>query len=176
MKKLFLIFPLLVIISFTNCKKSKGPASVPSVQQDNGADSLLDMSVLINGVVWQTDSAFSYKIRQSGNDSNLVSLMIQATNKSTDTPVKTSTIVININNYTGPNTYVINPPAVSVVYYQGTTRFPSLPSATFNVTVVSDTGQLLRGTFSFDAFDVLSTSPTPPPIKFRSGTFTVALP
>jgi hypothetical protein len=162
MKKLFFIAALFTI-AFTDCKKAKGPASVPSVQLNNGLDSLRYLSCLVNGRDWKTDSAFSYKVKQSGNDSGIINLMIEATLPSHDTATSASTILININNYTGPTIYYVNPPINSITYYQGTMRHLAT-SGTFRV--ISDTGQILIGTFSFAADTV----------KVTNGNFQVTLP
>lgn len=162
MKKLFFIIPVLVFASFISCKKAKGPASVPSIQPNNGINSLLNMSAIINKQMWETDSAYSYKVKQSGNDSGIVNLMVIATRKK-DSIHNTSTIVININDYTGPTTYAVDPPTYAITYYDGKIRHYA---TTGRFTVLSDTGQMLKGIFNFVADS----------IKVDAGSFTVALP
>jgi hypothetical protein len=103
----FLLILVLMFVGIAACKKNKGPASVPSAQPDNGVDSLLSMTAVINGVDWKTDSAYSYKIKNSGNDSGVINLMIVATQTKNDT---VSTITFNLTDYTGIKDYAIDPP------------------------------------------------------------------
>jgi hypothetical protein len=160
MNRLLFVLCCLLGLTFANCRKTKGPASVPSVQPNNGVDSLINMSALVNTRQWQTDSAYSYKVKNSANDSTVINLLIVATQWG---PSDTSTITININNYTGPATYNVNPPINAIYYYARNVRHIAT-SGSFKVE--SDTGQLLRGTFSFVADS----------IKVTNGSYKVALP
>ncbi len=149
-----------MIVAGSACKKNKGLQNVDSIQQDNSIDSLLLMTATINGKPWQTDSAYSYKVKNSGNDTGSINLMISATRIKNDTA---STIVFNITGFKGVQEYAINPPTNTATYYAGTQRH----FATSGVfTVKTDTGNVLKGTFSFTA-DTISVT---------SGTFSVALP
>ncbi len=152
MKRLFVSIIILLCIAFAACKKASGPADGNSVQPNNNLDSTVSVSAVINGAQWQTDSAFGDIVKPSGNDSTLVGLMITATRIINDSGSavanSSSTIVFNITNYTGPNTYTINPPINTATYYVGTNRhFAS--SGKFIVT--ADTAYSLKGTFSFVA-------------------------
>ncbi len=127
------------------CKKAKGPANGNSVQPNNNLDSTVGMTATINGRDWKSDSAYGYFVLKSGNDSSNVNLMITATQKLNDTA---RTITFNINNYTGPNSYTINPPFNTATYYVGNFRHFSDSGI---VIVASDTAYGLRGTFYFKA-------------------------
>src|SRR4051794_18010848 len=107
MKRLVLAAVVLLFLIGNACKKAKGPANGKSVQPNNSLDTNVSISATINGIKWQTDSAFGYFVKTSGNDSGVVNLMITATKKLNNSP---TTITMNIYNYTGPNTYMINPP------------------------------------------------------------------
>ena len=144
---------------FIACKKTKGPANGKSVQPNNNLDSTVSMSALINGINWQTDSAFGYNVKHSGNDSGMVNLMITATNKNKGV----STITINITNYNGPNTYAVNPPLNTATYYIGNYRHYASHG---QIIIGSDTAYALKGTFTFIADT----------ITVANGVFNVALP
>ena len=120
------------------------------------------MAASINGAQWHSDSAaaFGYFIQQSGNDSGITNLMVTATQKLNNS---TQTITFNISNYTGPNTYTINPPYNTAAYYINNIRHYA---DTGVFTITRNTGFSLLGTFSFraDTFTVVS------------GSFDVALP
>ncbi len=159
MKRLLFILVLLVI-GVTSCKKNKGPKDVQSAQPDNGIDSILTMKALINGVDWSTDSAYSYKVKNSGNDTGIINLMVIATQNRNDT---VSTITFTITGYEGVKEYIINPPTNTATYYSGNQRHYAT-SGSFDVK--SDSGNILSGTFNFVADTIAATK----------GTFKVALP
>ncbi len=150
----------LVFLAFAACKKAKGPANGNSVQPNNNLDSTVSVTALVNGVKWQADSAFGYFVKTSANDSGTVKLMIVATKKS-KTNVTTFNLILN--NYTGPNTYQINPPVNSATYYVGTARHWAILG---KVVITSDTLYALKGTFNFVADS----------ISVTSGVFNVASP
>jgi hypothetical protein len=159
MKRIALIAFALLFIVFAACKKTSGPADGNSVQPNNNLDSLVSMSATINGTLWQTDSAFGYKVRSSANDSTVVNLIITAVRKDNGNP---STITFNIVHYNGLAKYTIAPPAVTATYYIGTERH----FATYgDINVVSNSNYSLIGNFYFvaDGFSV-------------NGDFNVALP
>ncbi len=159
MRKL-LLFGLLFIALALGCRKAKGPSNTKSAQPDNSIDSLLNMTADVNGVRWETDSAYSYRVKSSGNDSNLINLMVIATNKN-DSP--TTTMKVNISNFTGVGNYAILPPANTITFYLGSIRH----FATSGVfTVIKDTGGVMSGTYNFIADTIIVTN----------GTFTLALP
>ena len=160
MKRPFVIISVILCITFAACSKNKGPANGKSVQPNNNLDSLVSMSALINGHSWQTDSAFGSYVHHSGNDSGVVNLMITATRKKNDS---VSTIVFNITNFSGINTYTINPPLNTATYYLGNIRYYATSGA---IIVTNDSGSSLLGSFHFIA-DTISVA---------NGTFNVSLP
>src|ERR1019366_580119 len=125
-------------------KKVKGPTNGNSVQPNNNLDSTVSMSAMINGINWQTDSAFGYNVKHAGNDSGGVNLLITATNKNHGV----SSITINITNYSGPNTYPVNPPLNTASYYLGNFRHYATHG---QIIVKSDSAYAIRGTFTFIA-------------------------
>lgn len=160
MKKLFLFGLLFSFVLAVGCRKTKGPLNTKSAQPDTSIDSLLNMTAEINGVRWETDSAYSYRVKSSGNDSNLINLMVIANKTSNGI---TSTMKFNISNFTGIGNYPILPPANTITYYYGSIRH----FATSGVfTVIKDSGGVMSGTFNYVA-DTLSVT---------NGTFTLALP
>ena len=160
MNRLFLIIPVSVCLAFPACKKVHGPANDKSVQQNNNLDSLVAVDARVNGRLWHADTAYGYFVRYSGNDTGLKSLLISATQKLNDS---LTTITFNISNYTGPNTYVIDPPVNTAAYYMGNFRNFAL---TGTIKISSDTAYALIGTFSFTADTFTITN----------GEFNVALP
>jgi hypothetical protein len=160
MKRLIIAIPVILLCSFFACKKVKGPANGNSVQPNNHLDSTVAVSASINGAPWQTDSAFGYSIKYSGNDSGVSNLMITATNYRNH---PATTMTFNITNYSGLNVYPVNPPFNTAAYYVGNIRYFATKGT---ITVTSDTAYALKGTFSFTA-DTLTIS---------SGVFNVAIP
>lgn len=160
MNRLLLIALSFFVLGIGACKKTKGPDTVKSAQQDNSIDSMLLMTALIDGREWLTDSAYSYKVRSSGNDTGTYNLMISATRIKNDSA---STITFNISGYTGKGNYSINPPYNTATYYSGNQRHFAT-SGLF--TVLTDTGGVLAGTFRFTADTII----------VMNGTFNVALP
>lgn len=156
----FLFVLLFALAGIAGCRKTKGPASVNSVQPDNSIDSLLNMTALVNGVKWQTDSAYSYKVKNSGNDSGIINLMVVATQTKNSIP---STITFNISDFKGVGEYVLNPPLNTATYYSANRRFYAT-AGMFNVK--KDSGGILIGVFNFSA-DTITVS---------NGTYIVALP
>ncbi len=155
-----LLFCLFFFALAQGCRKAKGPSNTKSAQPDNSIDSLLNMTADINGVRWETDSAYSYRVKSSGNDSNLINLMVIATKKNDSV---TSTMKFNISNFTGVGNYSILPPANTITYYLGSIRY----FATSGVfTVIKDSGGVMSGTYNFIADTIVVTN----------GTFTLALP
>ena len=155
MKKLGIVSVLLLIFAMSNCTKAAGPANGKSVQQNNHLDSTVSISADINGGKWQTDSVFGYNITSSGNDSTKVNLEIIATDKGTS-----SSLIFYITNFTGANTYIINPPYNSITYYTGSIRhiatFGQIDVKVNRIVVGKDTAYSLTGTFNFvaDTFSV----------------------
>jgi len=141
----------LLVISSLACKKTKGPADVKSAQQDNSLDSPTLMSATVNGVGWKTDSAFSYRVNTSTNDTETVNLMVSATNYGGSSP---TTIVIHISGYQGVRSYAIEPPENNATYYANNRRFYAT-SGSFNV--LKDSANIITGTFSFIADTVVVT-------------------
>jgi len=160
MKRLFVVGIVLLFVAAGACKKAKGPANGKSVQPNNNLDSNVLMTAVINAVKWRSDSAFGYLVKTSGNDSGRANLMITATQKSTNNP---TTITLIINNFTGPNTYSINPPVNTATYYIGNNRHYAILG---KVIITSDTAYALKGTFNFVA-DTISVT---------NGVFNVARP
>ncbi len=159
MKKLLILSSVMLAVGYGACKKPSGPANGNSVQPNNNLDSLVFMTAAINGTDWKADSVFGYRVKNSGNDSGKVNLMITAISKGNGDP---STIVFNIYNYTGPQKYIINPPYVTATYYKGTTRF----YATYgDVNITSNANYSLIGDFYFSA-DIYNVN----------GSFNVAMP
>ncbi len=151
---------LVVVIGFAfSCKKASGPADVKSAEQNN-IDSLLVMKALVNGAEWYTDSAYSYKVKKSDNDTDAFNLKIVAT-QIVDSNV--TTIAFDIANFRGIGEYPVNPPWNTAIFYKGNERhFAS--SGIFIVS--SDTSSVLSGQFNFVADT----------INVANGTFSVALP
>ncbi len=145
MKRLIISIPIFVCIAFGACKKVHGPANGKSVQLNNNLDSTVTMNAAINGDLWHTDSAFGYIVKPAGNDSTLQSLSITAEQKLNG---NSTTIAFTINTYTGPNTYIINPPFNTATYYVGTERHYA---TTGQIVIASDTAYALIGTFNFKA-------------------------
>lgn len=159
MKRTGIVIGLVLMAAFS-CKKAKGPADVPSAQQNNSLDSATLMSATVNGVSWKTDSAFSYRVKASTNDSDVMNLQVIATG---DAGGSSSTIVINITDYKGVKSYPIDPPQNNATYYWNNRRFYAT-SGTFNV--LKDSGNIISGTFNFIADTVVVTK----------GTFALAAP
>jgi hypothetical protein len=159
MRRLLIITSLLVCCAFA-CKKAKGPANGKSVQPNNNLDSNVSINATINGYPWQTDSAFGYNVKHSGNDSGVSNLMITATNTNNG---RVSSMVFNITNFTGPSAYTINPPINTATYYIGNIRHYATHGL---IIITSDTAYALKGSFYFTA-DTITVS---------DGNFNVALP
>jgi len=161
MKRLLLIIPLFVCMAMPACKKASGPADGNSVQQNNNLDSTLSMNALINGGNWQTDSVFAYYVQYSGNDSGEMGLQITASRTIHDSA---TSFIFYITNYTGPNTYPINPPINTATYYSYGNIRNYADSG--QIVITSDTAYALKGTFYFVAHTYTITG----------GTFNAALP
>jgi hypothetical protein len=159
MSKLFYLSLILLVAGFSSCKKTKGPSNVKSAQQDNSVDSLVNVKMYVNGLVWHTDSVFSYKVKNSANDTSTYNYMVTATNVAN----KTTTLVINIMGYNGLKNYTVNPPFTTITYYSDNHRYFAT-SGTFNIQ--SDTDNVLSGTFNFIADTIVSSK----------GTFRLAMP
>ena len=151
---------LLLFAVIFSCRKASGPADVRSAQQDNSIDSLLLMTASVNGVEWLTDSAYSYKVKKSNNDSASFNLKISATQIKNS---QVSTITFDIADFSGVNEYPVNPPWNTATYYIGNVRHFATSGT---IVVSSDTGNILSGTFNFVADTITVTN----------GTFNVALP
>jgi hypothetical protein len=149
MKKIGIVS--LIFLAFLACKKAKGPADVKSAQQNNSLDSATLMSATINGESWKTDSAFSYRVNTSTNDTTTTNLMVSATNYSGAAP---TTIVIHVSGYKGVNEYRIDPPENNATYYANNRRFYAT-SGWFNV--LKDSANIITGTFSFNADTIVVT-------------------
>ncbi|GAA4461134.1 hypothetical protein GCM10023093_05260 [Nemorincola caseinilytica] len=127
------------------CRKKKGPADVDTAKPDSSLLSQLNMSALVNTVEWKTDSAYSYKVVNSGGDTSIFNLMVIATQEKDN---QRSTINISITDFKGKGTYKIDPPINTATYYSGNIRHYA---STGNFVVVTDTGSLYKGTFNFVA-------------------------
>jgi|ERR1043165_8156795 hypothetical protein len=159
MKRLCWVAGIILVVAAGACKKAKGPADVKSAEKDNTLDSAVSMKAVINGKPWLTDSAYSYYVASSTNDSDVKNLMIVAVRKDS----VTTTIRFNIAYFTGKKEYVVNPPYTSIVYYKGNERHAA-SSGTFKIT--ADTANLLSGNFYFIADSIAVTN----------GTFKVSIP
>ncbi len=159
-KVLFVLTSVFVLASLSACRKTKGPKSVPAVQPDTSINALITISARINGEEWSTDSAYSYRVKNSDNDTATSTLMVSAVRIKDGIG---SNIVFNITNYNGKGTYMINPPINTAVYYVNNQRNFAL-SGQFIVT--ADTAGLLSGTFNFNADTIIVTN----------GNFKVAIP
>ncbi len=160
MRRIVVIIIIFIIAATGACRKKRGPANVDSIKQDNSIDSLLVMSALVNGIQWKTDSAYSYKVKNSANDTTTFSLLLSATQLKDGVA---STITFNITDFKGPGNYNINPPVNTAAYYLGNIRHYG-SAGTFSV--LADTGGVLSGSFSFVADTV----------SIVNGSFTVAVP
>ncbi len=148
----FLSISLILLTCWAvGCKKAKGPVNGNSVQPNNNLDSTVSITAIINGVTWHTDSAYAYYVKNSGDDSSKIALLITATNFSNP---RTS-MTFNIAYYTGPGTYAIDPPLNTLTYYSGNDRHFATHGV---ITMGSDTAYALRGTFSFTADSVDATN------------------
>jgi hypothetical protein len=156
--KTLLIISFLALAVFASCKKVSGPANGNSVQPNNHLDSTVTISASINNILWKTDSAYGEYVNYSGNDSSRYSLEIIAYNDSS-----TTSMTIYITDYTGVNTYPVNPPLNSITYYKGNTRYYA---TTGQINITGNTYPDLTGTFNFTA-DTLTVT---------NGAFNVALP
>jgi hypothetical protein len=159
MKKIFPVVLVSVILGCVCCKKS-GTTEKPPIDNTNNLAEKIMMHATINGKEWKTDSAFAYRIKNSGNDSGRIDVMISAAKKM-DNPV--TTITFNVSYFTGQGVYPIDPPNVSATYYVGSKRYLATSG---EIVFKNDTGETLRGTFTFKADT----------IDVTNGTFTVAMP
>ncbi len=143
----------VVVLLFTvwGCSKQSGPANVPSVQQNNKLDTLVHMGAKINGVSWLTDSVYSNFITRPSDDSGVHDLEVTSVNRNGG---DVSSINFHISNYTGVGTYIVNPPLVSVTYYNAQGRHFATSG---QITVASDTLYAIIGTFNFTADTVIVT-------------------
>jgi hypothetical protein len=146
MKRPLIAIAVLLLAAFTACKKASGPANGNSVQLNNKLDTLVSMTSIINRINWQADSVFGYLVRQAGRDSGITSLIVSASYMNTNGV--SSTIAFNIYNFTGPNTYVVNPPLISATYYLGSTRHLA---TTGEIIITENTPYGLIGNFNFAA-------------------------
>lgn len=151
---------MIVLVATVACKKNKGPADGDTAKPDTSLLSQLKMTAKINNVEWQTDSAYSYRVKNSGADTSQYNLMLVGTKTSSS---DYSTININITDYKGKGVYKIEPPINTITYYNNNIRHYA-SSGTFTVASVTD--NLLSGTFSFVADTV----------TVKEGEFTVAKP
>lgn len=142
MRKYAAVFVVFSLLALAACSKKRSYPVTNSVQQNNDQDSLVGMDAKINGQVWQTDSAYAYKIRYA-NDTAMRDLYINASRRVNDT---ISTISFTIVNYTGVNNYRVDPPNVTATYYVGTERHYAT-QGTINIT--TDGPYSLIGTFNF---------------------------
>jgi len=151
MKRFPVFIGLSLCMLIAACGKKSGYPATPSVQPVSN-DSLVSMAATVNGSAWQTDSAFGYTVHTSTNDSGVVNLMITATRKSGG---DTSTILLYISNFTGPNTYNIDPPINTAAYYNKTNRHFA---SSGQIVVVSDTPYAIIGTYNFVADSITVTA------------------
>ena len=144
-----------------SCSKTNGPANANSVQPNNKLDTLVAMNASINNHKFATDSAFGYNIKPLVTDSSFVmNLLITGSQTKADS---ISSISLSISNFTGPNTYNINPPYVTASWYLNNQRH----YAGFGqIVILSDSNYALIGTFSFIADSVL----------VNNGSFNVLMP
>jgi len=149
MKQLIIYSFILFCVAVGSCKKVSGPADAKSIPLNNNLDSTVSMSATINGVKWVTDTAVGYIVKYSGNDSLLEGIYITSYPSDSNQNI----MVFNLTRYTGPGTYIIDPPINEATYYIGTARHLALSG---QVTIVSDTAYALKGTFNFvtDSFTV----------------------
>lgn len=145
MKRYFPIVLIVLCAAGGACKKAKGPTNATSIKADNNLDSALLLKSTIDGRNWFADSAYAYLVKNSGNDSTRVNILITATRQIKDS---VSTISFYISNYIGVSTYPIEPPVNTATYYDGARRH----YATSGVLVVSSiSANSFKGTFSFIA-------------------------
>ena len=141
MNKAFVVFAI-ACIALVGCKK-KGPGDIGySVQPNNNLDSMVSFSAKVNGGSWHTDSVYAYRVKYGG-DSGRSDLYISATQKANDT---ISTIALTILNYTGPNTYNINPPQNTASYYLGHIRHYGISG---KIIITTDSNYAITGTADF---------------------------
>lgn len=145
MKKFVFAIAVVSVVMAGACKKKPGPIDVPSAKPDTSIAAQITMSALINARQWKTDSSYSYRVRNSANDTLSYNLMIVATRIANN---EISTINLCINDFKGKGSYPINPPVNTATYYNGNMRHYALSG---NITITADTGRLFSGTFSFGA-------------------------
>ncbi len=150
MKNILAALIILACFIPVACKKKTKTGIGYSVQPAKGLDTLVGMDAKINGAPWHSGGAVGYKIR-SRIDSNKVDLIVNATQGADNAAV---TLTFTVTNYTGPNTYAIDAPAVSAACYLGSMRHFS---NTGQVVVSSDGPYGVIGTFSFTADTVVIT-------------------
>lgn len=106
---------------------------------------MVSVSAVIDSQNWHTDSAYAYLIKPSGNDSLITGLMINCVKT---TGNNAQSINFYLSNFSGPGTYLINPPYNTATYYIGTARnYATLGQ----IVITSDTAYSLIGTFNFIA-------------------------
>ncbi len=152
---------VFLFFAFVACRKAKGPPNARSVEPKK-LDSTVVMKATVNGAGWQTDSAYGYRVKYSGNDTGIANLLITATRK--DANGNLTTIKFNITRFEGPDTYPVNPPVNTATYYDANNIRHYATSGT--IVVATDTAYALRGTFTFTADTV----------SIANGYFDVALP
>ncbi len=153
MNRFLFIILLITIFICNSCTKNSGPANGNSIQPNNKLDTLVFMSATVNTGNFQTDSAFGYLRNTLVKDStNTKNILINATQNKTSS---LSTISLTISNYTGPNTYTINPPNVSASYYLGSNRHYATAG---QIVITSDTSNALIGNFNFIADSIAITN------------------
>ncbi len=150
MKRYIILLVLAIACVAGSCKKKKGLTPTRSVQQNNNLDTLVGMSAKIDGESWQADSVFGYRVNY-GADTGRMDLYVTATNTRNDT---NRTISFTITNYTGVNTYRIDPPIVSATYYIGNERHYATGGS---IVVTSDDQYGVIGTFNFTADTIIVT-------------------
>ena len=159
MKKLIAVIGILSLLSYGACKKASGPADANSIQPDNNRDSLVKIDATINGVDWTTKSVFGYSVK-SVTDSGHTNLLISASQTIHDT---VSTLSFTISNYSGPGTFLIDPPVYAATYYRGRERHYATSG---QIIVTADSNYAITGTFNFIADS----------INVTNGTFNIAKP
>ena len=135
---------LLLAVIQLSCKKKANTGTGYSVKPPKGLDTLVAMTSKVNTGSWTGDSVSAVK-SISRVDSTKVDLIVTGTAGKNSSA---STITFTITNYTGPNTYNIDPPYTSATYYQGTVRHYA---SSGQVIVSSDDPYGVIGTFSFTA-------------------------
>ena len=145
------IFAGLMLV-FYGCAKNAGPGDAVSVQPNNKLDTLVSLSATIGSYSFSTLQAYAYNIQTPIPDSGHYNILITANANRNDSA---TAISMTIENFSGPDTYRIQPPLVTATWYVNNQRHYATSG---NIVVISDTAYALIGVFSFMADSISVTN------------------